>query len=227
MPGRRSAYNQYYSMKRTYTDSTCRHYKSRKITILIPFGALLMVAGLAMREVGAFYIDSLGYLIASIVLLYSGPYVHHTVMSEMSETNSGLRPIYSGAAYFILARTLYYIPWLSPMHPGRILTMFIGIDFLIELLVANGASKSANTSASPAEHLAGQILVKVALILQACTFVVYFVVLAIWHRRVKRADLLTKNLRNVVWTMYASAALITIRCIYRIIELFQGWAGEL
>lgn len=36
-----------------------------------------MVAGLAMREVGAFHIDSLGYLIASIVLLYSGPYVHY------------------------------------------------------------------------------------------------------------------------------------------------------
>lgn len=136
-------------------------------------------------------------------------------------------PIYSGAAYFILARTLYYIPWLSPLHPGRILTTFIGIDFLIEVMVANGAAKAANTSISAAEHRAGEILIKISLILQLLTFAAYVTILAIWHMRAKRADLLTGNLRKVVWTMYASATFISVRCIYRIAEYFQGWAGEL
>jgi hypothetical protein len=49
------------------------HYKSWRVTLLIPWGALLMVAGFIMREVGAFNIDDLGILIASIVLLLLGP----------------------------------------------------------------------------------------------------------------------------------------------------------
>jgi len=143
----------------------------------------------------------------------TGPDIHHS-------------PIYSGAAYFILARTLYYIPWLSPLHPGRILTTFIGVDFLIELMVANGAAKAANTTNSVAEHKAGEILIKTALILQACTFAAYLGILVIWHRLAKRANLLTPSLRKVVWTMYASATFISVRCIYRIVEYFEGWAGE-
>jgi len=168
-----------------------------------------MTAGFIMREVGAFNISDLGILIASIVLLLSGP------------------PIYSGAAYFILARALYYIPWLSPLHPGRILTTFIGVDFLIELMVANGAAKAANTSTSAAEQQAGAILIKTALILQACTFAAYVAILIVWHTRAKRANLMTANLRKVVAVMYASAALISVRCIYRIAEYFEGWLGEL
>jgi hypothetical protein len=49
------------------------HYKSWRVTLLIPGGALLMVAGFIMREVGAFDVDNLGILIASIVLLLTGP----------------------------------------------------------------------------------------------------------------------------------------------------------
>lgn len=54
-------------------DAKSSRYKSWKITLLIPWGALLMVAGFIMREVGAFDIENLGILIASIVLLLSGP----------------------------------------------------------------------------------------------------------------------------------------------------------
>jgi hypothetical protein len=48
-------------------------YKSWRITLLVPWGALLMTTGFIMREVGAFDIENLGILIASIVLLMSGP----------------------------------------------------------------------------------------------------------------------------------------------------------
>ena len=48
-------------------------YKSWRVTMFIPWGALLMTIGFIMREVGAFDIENLGILIASIVLLMSGP----------------------------------------------------------------------------------------------------------------------------------------------------------
>jgi hypothetical protein len=55
------------------TDLEHSKYKSWRITLLIPWGALLMTTGLIMREIGAFDIENLGILIASIVLLLSGP----------------------------------------------------------------------------------------------------------------------------------------------------------
>jgi hypothetical protein len=188
-------------------NSSLSHYKSWRLTLFLPWGALLMTAGLTMREIGAFNISNLGILIASVVLPLSGP------------------PICSGAAYFILARTLYYIPWLSPLHPGRILTTFIGVDFLIELMVANGAAKAVNTSAGAAERQAGAILIETALILQAYTFGAHVAILAVWHTRARGKGLMTRNLRRVVAVMYASAALISVRCIYRVAEHFEGWTG--
>ncbi|KAF2720945.1 RTA1-domain-containing protein [Polychaeton citri CBS 116435] len=186
-----------------------QHYKSWKMTLLIPWGALLMCVGFIMREVGAFRIDDLGILVASVVLTLAGP------------------PVYAGADYFILGRTLYYIPWLSPVYPGRVVQVFIAADFIVEMLIGNGAARMANTSNSRAEREVGEIMVKVALLLQAVMFIIYVAILAIWHRRVKRFGLLTPKLRSVGWMLYASAVLITIRCIFRVVEFFEGYTGEL
>jgi hypothetical protein len=100
------------------------------------------------------------------------------------------------------------------------------VDFVIELMVANGAAKAVNTSAGAAERQAGQILIKTALILQACTFGAHVAILAVWHTRARGKGLMTGNLRRVVAVMYASSALISVRCIYRIVENFEGcWTG--
>lgn len=48
-------------------------YKSWKMTLLLPWGALLMIAGFGVREAGAYHIGNVKLLIASTVLLLSGP----------------------------------------------------------------------------------------------------------------------------------------------------------
>jgi hypothetical protein len=135
--------------------------------------------------------------------------------------------VYAAANYFILGRTLYYIPWLSPIHPGRVVITFIALDGMIETLVANGASKMSNTRLSVHVRLTGEDLVKAALILQACTFAVFIGILATWHFRVQKAGLLKqrKELQYVCSQLYISSALITARCVYRIIKFFQGYTG--
>ncbi|OQO01161.1 hypothetical protein B0A48_13404 [Cryoendolithus antarcticus] len=183
------------------------HYKSWRITFLLPWGSFLMVGGFVAREVGAFRIDNLGILIASVVL---------TVMSP---------PVYAGANYFILARLVYYIPWLSPWHPGRVVTTFLGLDALIEILLGSGAPRVANTDASPGERLAGEILIKVGLTAQVILFLGLFVLLGTWHNRVKSKGLLAPKLKKAVWSLFASALLIFTRCIYRVVEYFQGYHG--
>tara|TARA_R110002003_G_scaffold141_30_gene13106 strand:- start:18590 stop:18781 length:192 start_codon:yes stop_codon:yes gene_type:complete len=55
--------------------STSKH-KSWRTTLLLPWAALLMVAGFGVRLAGAYNTDNLAYLIASTVLIMSGPPVY-------------------------------------------------------------------------------------------------------------------------------------------------------
>jgi hypothetical protein len=90
-------------------------HKSWRTTILLPWAAALMIAGFALRLAGAYDTSNLGYLIASTVLIMSGP------------------PVYALINYFILSRILFYIPYLAPLHPGRVATTFVGLDAVCEV----------------------------------------------------------------------------------------------
>ena len=48
-------------------------YKCWRITGILPWGALIFIAGFAMREVGAYHYDNLGIYVASVVLLLAAP----------------------------------------------------------------------------------------------------------------------------------------------------------
>ena len=130
-----------------------------------------------------------------------------------------------GANCFILGRVLYYIPWLSPMHPGRVVSTFIGIDVLIEILAGNGASLSANMSNSPSTQKMGVDLVKASLLLQLILFFMLVSVVAIFQYRCSKAGIFKRNVRTILITLYVSCTLIFVRNIFRIVEFFEGWNG--
>jgi hypothetical protein len=58
-------------------------FKSWRVGLLLPWAALVFVAGFCTREYGAYHYDNLGIFIASTVLLFIAP------------------PVYNGANYFI------------------------------------------------------------------------------------------------------------------------------
>ncbi|KAF2097132.1 hypothetical protein NA57DRAFT_77387 [Rhizodiscina lignyota] len=184
-------------------------YKSWKITPFLPWAAILMTAGFAVREAGAHDDSNVGLLIASIVLIMSGP------------------PVYAAINYIVFCRCLYYVPYMSPIHPVRVLVTFLGIDSLIEILIGNGASRMANTSAPPHFRQVGEDLTKSALIIQAVFFIVFIVIGLRFQHACRKKNILNKNLNTVLYVMYASCLLITARCIYRIVEFFQGYTGEI
>lgn len=184
-------------------------YKAWKTTPLMPWAALLMTVGFVMREVGAFQYKNVGILIASIVLLFSGP------------------PVYAAINYIIFCRCLYYVPFMSPIHPLRVFVTFLGIDIVIEILIGQGASRLANTSASPHFRQVGEDLVKVALILQAVLFVVFILIGVRFQQACRKQGIHKPNLNTVLYVMYTSCALITARCVYRIVEFFMGYDGEI
>lgn len=76
------------------------------------------------------------------------------------------RPLYEAASYSILGRALFYVTWLSPVHPGRVWNTFFGLAFLVESISATGASFSSDPSAPQSTQDAGKALIEAALILQ-------------------------------------------------------------
>jgi hypothetical protein len=123
----------------------------------------------------------------------------------------------------ILSRILYYIPYLSPLHPGRVSTTFIGLDSVCEVLIGNGAWRLANSSLSPSARQVGSNMVTASLCLQAALFGAFGLLSALFHRRASRAGVLKHDLKVVLWVMYVSATIVTIRCIYRLVEYLEGW----
>ncbi|KAF8866238.1 hypothetical protein BDZ45DRAFT_795877 [Acephala macrosclerotiorum] len=181
----------------------CVHYKCWRVSGLFPWAALCFVVGYILREVGAFHYSIINVYIASQVFIACAP------------------PIYELQNYFILSRILYYVPYHSPIHPGRVLTTFGGLSAVVEALNGNGVAYAVNSSLPKSKQEMGKSLLKAALCLQLAILGCFVLLAAYFHRKCKKAGQLSRNLNAVLITLYASSALIGIRTIYRTYEYFS------
>ncbi|KAL8825204.1 MAG: hypothetical protein Q9191_004556 [Dirinaria sp. TL-2023a] len=129
--------------------------------------------------------------------------------------------------YIVLARTLYYVPYLTPIHPGRVLSTFIGLDVVIGALTGNGASYSANTTNSPSQIKMGRDLIRASIILQLGAFVGFIGLEVVLHQRLLKARIMNARLKMIIVLLYASSALILVRNIYRVVSVWEGYDGYL
>ena len=121
-----------------------------------------------------------------------------------------------------MGRILYYVPYFSPIHPGRVVTTFIGIDAAIGALTGNGASLVSNSQNTPAKQTLGKNLLKAALLLQLASMAAFVAIAARYQWKCKKAGVLNRNLRTVLTILYTSCTLISIRTIYRTVEYFAA-----
>lgn len=195
-------------------------YKSWRVTGTLPWGGVVFIAGFAMREVSAYYPKDLNVFIASTVLILVAP------------------PVYALANYIVLGRTLYYVPELSPIHPGRVITTFCGLDAVVGVLTGNGGARVANVDATPADIKAGEGLLRASILLQLISFFLFVLLEYIFHHRCNKAGILdpkplaesTENadkVRHVLYLMYISSIIISSRHIFRVVDVFQGYTGYL
>ncbi|KAJ5103499.1 RTA-like protein [Penicillium argentinense] len=183
----------------------CLRYKSWKVTGLLPWSALLFTGGFITRTVGAFgQWGNIGIYIASSVLLLAGP------------------PVYEGANYFILGRMLYYIPYHSPIHPGRVFTTFVAVGVAIEAITANGAVRVASSDSTPHDQSIGKALLKAALIMQLALMVAFTALAAKFQFNCSKGGVLNAKIKRCLIVLYISSTLITIRTIYRTVEYFTA-----
>ncbi|KAF2634132.1 RTA1 domain protein [Massarina eburnea CBS 473.64] len=180
----------------------CVRYKSWKITGLHPFCCLLFTVGFGLRAYGAFNFNQLTVYIISTICIYSAP------------------PIIELANYHVLGRILYYVPYFSPLHPGRTLTTFGTLSAIVEILNALGVSYLANPDIAQKTQDLGHVLMKTALIAQLVVLSVFISIGVIVHQRCNKAGIKNRKVQSPILTMYISTALIFARTIYRIVELF-------
>ncbi|CAI4211679.1 unnamed protein product [Parascedosporium putredinis] len=177
-------------------------YHSLIRTIFFPFCSLLFTAGFALRIYGSHHFDDLNVYIASICIIYAAP------------------PLLELQNYNILGRILYYVPYHSPIHPGRVLSTFAFISGIIEALNGWGASLTANQSLKQSTMDVGHILIKTALLMQLAVAACFLVLAGTFHRRCRANGIRDPRVQQPLCTLYASMALIVVRTIYRVVEYF-------
>jgi hypothetical protein len=123
--------------------------------------------------------------------------------------------------YQILSRLLYYVPYHSPIHPGRMLTTLSCLTTIVETLNGNGVSYSANIKLSTSKKNMGLAFLHGALIAQFVVLVAFVSLTGYLHYRYKMLGPYPKNVKDVLITLYISSALIGVHAIYRTVEYYS------
>jgi hypothetical protein len=177
-------------------------YRSWRIGLLLPWAAIIFTAGFILREIGAYHYSDLGIFISSTVLLFVAP------------------PVYNGANYFIFGRALYYLPYLSLIHPGRVWTTFVALDAIDGILAGNGAAYAANPTNSKSARETGVILVKASLFLLIGMFLCFASLVVHFHYRAVKAGKFNYKMKVIVYELYISNFFILLRNCFRTAAFF-------
>ncbi|KFZ04967.1 hypothetical protein V501_08816 [Pseudogymnoascus sp. VKM F-4519 (FW-2642)] len=186
----------------------CHRYKCFKMIGLHPICAVLFFAGYTLREYGAFDYVYTGSFVTLITFILSQVFIYICP------------PLLELANYHVLGRILYYVPYLAPLPPGRVLSTFGGLMIVVETLNSLGVALSTNRSPDHNSQELGSQITIAALAIQLVVIVIFFILAAIFHRRCVKANIHAQAISTPLTTLYVSMALILIRCIYRLVEHF-------
>lgn len=177
-------------------------YAWKRYTFTMCFTCAVWAAGFGCRMVSIYKDENVDIFIAQYVLLFLGP------------------PLFAGAEYFILGRVLAYVPYHTPIHPGRVLSTFIFLDAVVEALAANGATTGATAKTVNVRN-SGLTRMLVSLILQAVLEVLFFSLVALVETRCRKAKLFPRNIQIICYLLYITSFMMLVRCIFRIVEGIQ------
>jgi hypothetical protein len=180
------------------------HFKAFKFTGSLIVATFLFIIGYIYREIGAYNYKDINVYIVSLCMIYGSP------------------PVYELANYVIMGRVLYYIPYHSPLHPGRVITTFGFLSTLVETFAGNGASLLANPRNSQRKQNIGHNLLRAGLVIQLAVLIFFFCLAIHFQRECTRHGLMPKRLRSVLTTLYISNTLMLTRTVYRTVEYFSA-----
>ncbi|KXJ89464.1 hypothetical protein Micbo1qcDRAFT_184617 [Microdochium bolleyi] len=179
------------------------HYKSWRLTGLFVVCGLLYTVGFVFRCLGAWDYGDLIKYIVSICLTFAAP------------------PLNELANFYLLGRILYYIPYHSPIHPGRVLSTFAFLSVVVESLSGWGASYMANQSLTRAQQAVGYNLLRAALVIQLGVIALFLGLATYFYATCRRHGIRSHSVNQAMANLYASNALILTRCLFRTVEFFE------
>ncbi|KAJ2893347.1 putative RTA1 domain protein [Zalerion maritima] len=182
----------------------CQLYKSWKLIGLHPICAVMFAVGYAMREYLA--LDNYVYRGSQNLIIYVLSQVFIYICPPLLEL----------ANYHVLGRIFYYVPYLAPLPPGRVLSIFGLLMIFVETLNALGVALSSNPTGSNQDL--GSRLTIAALAIQLAVIAIFIVLTAIFHARCAKIQIRSKSVTTPLVVLYTSMCLILIRCIYRLVE---------
>lgn len=182
------------------------HWK--KFGAMMTWATLVWVVGFISRSISVHHVRSVGIFITQYVMILMGP------------------PLYAAAEYFILGRLLAYLPYHTPIHPGRVFSTFVMLSVVVEALTGTGAGNSAGSGRDPKTREVGLDLLKAALILQCFIEVFFFSLVALLEYRCRQAKVFPKRIRIVCYVLYVTSTMMLLRCVVRTVEGFEAAACD-
>jgi hypothetical protein len=139
-------------------------------------------------------------------------------------THPTCSPIYELANYHMLGRILYYVPYCSPIHPGRTLTTFGTLSGVVEILNSLGVSWAANQNVPLYLARVGENLLKASLIVQIGVILIFVSFVGWFQFLMRKEGVHPANVKSTILTMYITSFLVLVRCLFRIVEHFAAEA---
>ena len=108
----------------------------------------------------------------------------------------------------------------APLHPSRVVYLFIYIGAAVEALTAVGARRISENEPGSSRYVDGGTFFSVSLVLQGVVECFFTGLVAQLHIQCKRANMLAPNVCSVFIMLYSTSTLILLRCIFRAVEAF-------
>lgn len=94
----------------------CIHFKSFKLMQMFLLTSLSSIGGFRTRSYNTYHPDNVNIYVAAITIIWSCP------------------PLYELGNFQALSRTMFFVPYYSPMHPNRALITLGSVSGLVEIL---------------------------------------------------------------------------------------------
>ena len=171
--------------------------------LMFLWASLVWIAGFVFRALAAYHVDNVDMFICQYVLILAGPV------------------LYAASEYFILGRLLAYVPYHTPIQPGRVLSTFLFLSAAVEALTASGSATVAKSSQTSQRRDVGLNLVKAGLLLQSVVELCFFWLVVLVEYRCRKGGQWTSQARVTCYVLYTTSMMILVRCIFRTVQGFQ------
>ncbi|KAH7377420.1 RTA1 like protein-domain-containing protein [Cadophora sp. MPI-SDFR-AT-0126] len=140
--------------------------------------------------------------------------------------------LYAATIYMIYGRIAIFVnvPGASIIRPARVTKIFVVGDVVAFLMQAGGGGMMAQSSMANT----GQKVILLGLFVQLVFFGFFLFVALIFYKRMRSSPVryTTPSYGKHTWVqliklLFAAAAIIILRCVFRVIEFGQGHSGYL